>query len=72
MKTVLLLILKIPLSSYQSKQKLNVALFYPKAVKEKWDDMEKAFLLNKRNPTIANAQKLKKESRELEYTKKNN
>ena len=35
------------------------------AVREKQDNVKTAFLCNKRNPTIANAQKLKKAQREL-------
>ena len=39
------------------------------AIREKWDNTKKLSLLNKRNPTNANVQKLKKE---LIHTKKNN
>ena len=42
------------------------------AIREKQDDMRKASLLNKRNPTNANVQELKKAKRELTLTKKNN
>ena len=41
------------------------------AVRKKRDKVETASLCNKRNPTNANAQKLKKEQRELIHTKKN-
>ena len=39
-----------------------------KAVREKWDNMKKASLLNKRNPTNVNAEKLKKVQREVTDT----
>ena len=37
-------------------------------LREKWDNLKKASLLNKRNPTNANMQKLKKAKNELTNT----
>ena len=42
------------------------------AVRDKQDNVKIASFLNKRNPTNTNAQKLKKDQRELTHTKKNN
>ena len=47
-------------------------LWESKAVTEKRDTMKNVFLLNKRNPTNVNMQKLEKAQSELEHTKKNN
>ena len=73
MKTFLQPIKKQQWSPYQHNHKPNVVVPWDLiAIREKRDNAKKHPKLNKRNPTNANAQKLKKAKRDITLTKKKN